>query len=65
MPSLMKIGVPAGCSSDASCGENLETFTVFGFAYGLLQADLVEDFLLQSRANTLRRVFLEDGRCCS
>lgn len=47
MASLMKIGVLAGCGGDVSCGEHLETFTLFGFGYGLLQADLAEAFLLQ------------------
>ena len=29
------------------CGDSLETFTIHGFGYGLLQADLVEEYLLQ------------------
>lgn len=45
--SLLKMGVLSGCGGDVSCGWSLETFTLFGFGYGLLQADLVEPYLLQ------------------
>ena len=41
--SRLKLGVLAGCGGDVSCGDQLETFTVHGWGYGLLQADLVEE----------------------
>ncbi len=37
---LSVTGVLAGCGGDVSCGDQLETFTVHGWGYGLLQADL-------------------------
>lgn len=45
--SRLKLGVLSGCGGDVSCGDSLETFTIHGFGYGLLQADLIEPFLLQ------------------
>lgn len=45
--SRLKLGVLAGCGGDVSCGDQLETFTIHGWGYGLLQADLIEPFLLQ------------------
>ena len=45
--SRLKLGVLSGCGGDVHCGDQLETFTIHGWGYGLLQADLVEPFLLQ------------------
>jgi len=45
--SRLKLGVLSGCGGDVSCGDSLETFTIHGWGYGLLTADLVEPFLLQ------------------
>lgn len=45
--SRLKLGALSGCGGDVSCGDQLMTFTVHGWGYGLLQADLVEPFLLQ------------------
>lgn len=45
--SRLKLGVLAGCGGDVSCGDSLEAFTIHGWGYGLLQADMVESFLLQ------------------
>ena len=44
--SRLKLGVLSGCGSDVSCGDSLETFTVHGWGYGLLQADAIEAYLL-------------------
>ena len=35
--SRLKLGVLSGCGGDVSCGDQLETFTLHGFGYGLLQ----------------------------
>merc|ERR1740117_1015091 len=45
--SRLKLGVLAGAGGDVSSGDQLETFTIHGWGYGLLQADLIEPFLLQ------------------
>lgn len=45
--SRLKLGVLSGCGGDVSCGDSLETFTIHGWGYGLLQADLIEPYLLQ------------------
>ena len=45
--SRLKLGVLSGCGGDVSCGDSLETFTLHGWGYGLLQADLIEPFLLR------------------
>ena len=45
--SPLKLGVLSGCHDDMSCGDSLQTYSSHGWAYGLLQADLVEPFLLQ------------------
>ena len=45
--SRLKLGVLAGAGGDVSTGDSLETFTIHGWGYGLLAADLVEPFLLQ------------------
>jgi len=44
--SRLKMGVLAGAGSDVSNGDELETFTLQGWGYGLLQADEVRAFLL-------------------
>ena len=44
--SRLKLGVLSGCGGDVHCGDSLETFTIHGFGYGLLQADLVEECVL-------------------
>ena len=44
--SRLKLGVLSGCGGDVHCGDSLETFTVHGWGYGLLQADAIEAFLL-------------------
>ena len=36
--SRLKLGVLSGCGGDVSCGDQLETFTIHGWGYGLLQA---------------------------
>ena len=41
--SRLKLGVLAGCGGDVSCGDQLETFTIHGWGYGLLRADLIEE----------------------
>ena len=41
------LGVLTGSGIDNSAGAVLETFTLFGWGYGLLQSDLIEPFLLQ------------------
>ena len=48
--SRLKLGIPSGSGSDVSSGGDLSTFTVHGWGYGLLQADLIEPFLLQAYA---------------
>jgi hypothetical protein len=45
--SRLKLGVLTGSGLDVASGDALETFTLFGWGYGLLQADLVEPFVLQ------------------
>lgn len=45
--SRLKLGVLSGCGGDVHCGDSLETFTIHGWGYGLLQADLIEPFLMQ------------------
>ena len=45
--SRLKLGVLSGCGGDVHCGDSLETFTIHGFAYGLLLAELIEEYLLQ------------------
>ena len=45
--SRLKLGVLTGSGLDVSNGDVLETFTLFGWGYGLLQADLIAPFLLQ------------------
>jgi hypothetical protein len=45
--SRLKLGVLSGCGGDVHCGNSLETFTIHGWGYGLLHADLIEPFLLQ------------------
>ena len=42
-----EIGVLAGAGNNVVNGGQFETFTIHGFGYGLLAADLVEPFLLQ------------------
>ena len=42
--SRLKLGVLAGCGLDVSCGDQLETFTIHGWGWGLLQADLTEEY---------------------
>ena len=44
--SRLKLGVLSGCGGDVHCGDSLETFTVHGWGYGLLQADAIEAYLL-------------------
>ena len=44
--SRLKLGILAGCGGDVSCGDQLETFTLHGWGYGLLLADLVHPYLL-------------------
>ena len=36
--SRLKLGVLSGCGGDVACGDQLETFTLHGWGYGLLQA---------------------------
>ena len=45
--SRLKLGVLAGAGGDVSTGDQLETFTIHGWGYGLLASDLIEPFLLQ------------------
>ena len=45
--SMLKAGVPAGSGGDVRNGDQMMTFTVHGWGAGLLQADLIEPFLLQ------------------
>ena len=45
--SRLKLGVLSGCGADVSCGDQLETFTVHGWGYGLLMVDRPRDYLLQ------------------
>ena len=44
--------VPSGCGGDVSCGDQFETFTVHGWGYGLLLADMPNEFLLHYFAST-------------
>ena len=66
--SRLKLGVLSGCGGDVRCGDSLETFTVHGWGYGLLQADAVEAYLLNlyalsSHAYT-RGTFIAPGSDC-
>ena len=45
--SPLKLGVLTGCHDDMSCGDSFQTYSSHGWAYGLLQADEIEAFLLQ------------------
>lgn len=45
--SRLKLGVLTGSGLDATTGDVLETFTHFGWGYALLQAGLIEPFLMQ------------------
>ena len=45
--SRLKIGAISGAGNNVVNGDQFESFTAHGFGYGLLQADLVEPFLLQ------------------
>ena len=45
--SRLKLGVVSGAGNTVANGDQFETFTMHGFGYGLLTADLVEPFLLQ------------------
>jgi hypothetical protein len=45
--SRLKLGVLAGAGSTVANGDSFESFTLHGWGYGLLVADLVEAFLLQ------------------
>ena len=65
--SRLKLGVLSGCGGDVHCGDSLETFTVHGWGYGLLQADAIEPYLLNlyalsSHAYT-RGTFIAPGSC--
>ena len=53
--SRLKLGALAGCGRDISCGTYLQTFTTHGWGYGLLQADLVDPFLLQANASAIKK----------
>jgi hypothetical protein len=44
--SMLKAGVPAGSGGDVENGDQMMTFTVHGWGAGLLQADLIEAFLV-------------------
>ena len=45
--SRVKLGVLTGSGGDVASTGALETFTIHGWGYGLLQHDMVEAFLLQ------------------
>ena len=45
--SRLKLGILSGNGGDAEGGGSLMTFTSHGWGWGLLQADLIEPFLLQ------------------
>jgi hypothetical protein len=45
--SRLKLGVLAGAGNTVANGDSFESFTLQGWGYGLLVADLVEYFLLQ------------------
>ena len=45
--SRLKLGILTGSGGDVSNGDVLETFTLAGWGYGLLAADLTEAYLLQ------------------
>jgi hypothetical protein len=45
--SRLKLGVLAGSGGSVSSGQDLETFTIHGWGWGLIQADLIPAFLLQ------------------
>lgn len=38
--SRLKMGILSGCGGDVHCGDQFETFTIHGWGYGLLKADL-------------------------
>ena len=44
--SRLKLGVLSGAGNNIASVDSLETFTLHGYGYGLLTADLIEPFLL-------------------